>query len=345
MKLTEMLNALGRPVAYFPKLNHITGGVKETLFLCQLLYWEGKQRSKDGWIYKTVEEMTEETGLSRREQERARKVLREKGFIQEKLAQVPRRLHYKVMLDRINEAWDEYQKSLHQTDELESQNDSHTAPNRRSISTKQPLHTAPNSHTITENTQETTTENTLGVASPTPSTEDDKNSTEETVETVKPLVVFGGLDKPSKVVKTIGGDVEDIEDIEDIIKKTAANAVERRNAKKAKKKNVPRKPVQNVNTIIAHFRESFKEVFGGTPPLERAKDKALMKQMIDHYGYDMVVDMMDWMFRNYAKFVRDCNIKGVPTLGMFYGFRSYWQEQIMYKTDHQDSVEDNDSAW
>ena len=336
MKLTEMLMDIGRPVAYFPKLNHITGGVKETLFLCQLLYWEGKQRSKDGWICKTVEEMTEETGLSRREQERARKVLREKGFIEEKLAQVPRRLHYKVMFDCINEAWDEYQKSLHQTDELESQNDSHTAPNSPPIFTKQPLHIPPNSHTITENTQEITTENTLGVASPTPSTENDKSSTEETVE---PLVVFGGLDKPSKVVKAGGGDVEDI------IKKTAANAVERRNAKKAKKKNVPRKPVQNVNTIIAHFRESFKDVFNGTPPLERAKDKALMKQMIDHYGYDMVIDMMDWMFRNYAKFVRDCKIKGVPTLGMFYGFRSYWQEQIMYKEDHQDSVGDNDSDW
>jgi len=57
VRLSDFLVDVGRPVAYYPKLSHITGGVKETLFLCQLLYWDGKQNDSGGWIYKTQQEM------------------------------------------------------------------------------------------------------------------------------------------------------------------------------------------------------------------------------------------------------------------------------------------------
>lgn len=106
MKLTDFLQELGRPVAYYPRLSHITGGVKETLFLCQLLYWEGKQSDKEGWIYKTQEETFIETGLTRYEQQTARKNLKKKGFIEEKLKGIPAKLHYKINFKAINEAWE-----------------------------------------------------------------------------------------------------------------------------------------------------------------------------------------------------------------------------------------------
>ena len=104
MRLTDFLIDIGRPVAYYPRLSHITGGVKETLFLCQLLYWNGKQANKNSWIYKTQKEMLEETGLSRYEQETARRNLREKGFIKEARKGVPAKMHYKIDLDAINKA-------------------------------------------------------------------------------------------------------------------------------------------------------------------------------------------------------------------------------------------------
>jgi hypothetical protein len=48
VRLSDFLVDVGRPVAYYPQLSHITGGVKETLFLCQLLYWDGKQNDSVG---------------------------------------------------------------------------------------------------------------------------------------------------------------------------------------------------------------------------------------------------------------------------------------------------------
>ena len=111
MRLTDFLTELGSPVAYYPKLTKITGGVKETIFLCQLLYWQGKQGSKDGWIYKTQQEFTEETGLSRWEQETARKNLVRKGFLETKYSGIPRRLYFRLNIENINKAWAEFVSS------------------------------------------------------------------------------------------------------------------------------------------------------------------------------------------------------------------------------------------
>lgn len=106
MRLTDFLNDLDRPIAYYPALTEITGGVKETILLCQLIYWTGKQHDSEGWIYKTQKEILEETGLSRKEQETARRHLRDKGFVEEKFTGVPRKLYFRVNLDAINEAWE-----------------------------------------------------------------------------------------------------------------------------------------------------------------------------------------------------------------------------------------------
>lgn len=108
MNLTTFLIDLGHVVAYYPKLNNITGSVNATIFLCQFLYWEGKQKNKQGWIYKTQAEIQEETGLSRREQETARRNLKTRGFLTEKLMTNPATLHYKLNLEAINNSWDKF---------------------------------------------------------------------------------------------------------------------------------------------------------------------------------------------------------------------------------------------
>jgi len=110
MKLTEFLTELGPVVGYYPRLSRITGGVKETVFLCQLLYWQGKQSDPGGWIYKSRQEITEETGLSRYEQEKARQTLKAKGFIEEKLSGLPRKLYFRLNLKKINNTWEDRQK-------------------------------------------------------------------------------------------------------------------------------------------------------------------------------------------------------------------------------------------
>ena len=84
-----------RPVAYHPALGQAIG-VKEAVFVCQLLYWDGKGKTPGGWIYKTQTEWTEETGLSRYEQETVRKHLIKSGLLEEKRAGMPARLFYRL---------------------------------------------------------------------------------------------------------------------------------------------------------------------------------------------------------------------------------------------------------
>jgi hypothetical protein len=90
-----------RVVAYHPSFAAIAGGVTAGLFLAQLFYWHDKGSDPDGWIYKTQAEWEEETGLSRWEQETARRRLRERGLVEEKLAGLPARLHYRLDVERL----------------------------------------------------------------------------------------------------------------------------------------------------------------------------------------------------------------------------------------------------
>ena len=68
----------------------------------------GTQRDPDGWIYKTQEEIEVETGLSRREQETARKQLRAVTLLREERRGVPARLYYLIHVETLNAAWEEF---------------------------------------------------------------------------------------------------------------------------------------------------------------------------------------------------------------------------------------------
>lgn len=152
MKLTEFLEELDKPVVYYPKLAIFIGSVKATIFLSQLIYWKGKESDKDGWIYKTRKQITEETGLSRYEQEKARKDLISLGFLKEKYAGVPRRLYFLVDKDKLNEEWNRWVSQ-----QVENQPARRRKTNQQEggkTTNKQ----AKNQPTITENTQEITTE-------------------------------------------------------------------------------------------------------------------------------------------------------------------------------------------
>lgn len=106
MKLTEFLENIGRPIAYYPSLKCITGSTVATIFLCQFVYWTGKQKDGEGWIYKTQGDIEAETGLTRTEQETARKILTKKGFLEHKYSEIPRQLYYRLKIDAVNESWE-----------------------------------------------------------------------------------------------------------------------------------------------------------------------------------------------------------------------------------------------
>ena len=357
MKITDFLSDVGRPVAYFPKLRHITGSVNATLFLCQLIYWEGKQASKTGWIYKTHREMEEETGLSRREQETARRKLKDRGLIEERLAGVPQRLHYRLDKKKINDAWDAFVQSeneqpsksqdeecLHETNKQNIQNEESMHKNAHSNATNKDIQMRQKRTSNTENTTETTADkkivDSLRSSTPVEETDTKENTPVEETEIKEKdpaptRLESKALMKDSKYLRNENSGSS----LDSVVQLASQKSIERRSAKS----KVPRKVPQNANTIVAYFGEKFKETLGGIPPLELGKDRKLMKQMIEHYGYDTVKVYIDWMFRNWAKFRRDCKLNGVPTIGMLYGFRSYLQEQNMYTEETE--TEEGDSVW
>lgn len=99
--LHHSIRALGRPMTYYPSLVPLIGK-SETLFLSQLLYWSPRGKKADGWIYKPVDEVEDETGLTYREQHRARKELVKRGIIEERYDRKEHVMYYRVLPAGVN---------------------------------------------------------------------------------------------------------------------------------------------------------------------------------------------------------------------------------------------------
>jgi hypothetical protein len=105
MKLTDFLIGIGRPIAFYPGLKKVTKSTVATIFLCQLIYWIGKGELKDGGIYKTSEEIENETGLSYEEQKTARKKLVELHLLDEHYARLDHNIVFKVNMELLDTLW------------------------------------------------------------------------------------------------------------------------------------------------------------------------------------------------------------------------------------------------
>ncbi len=108
LPISQSLQAIGRLIGYYPDIAKAIGDVKTTVFLCQFLYWEGKQHDKQYGIYKTQEEIYNETGLGRREQERARKRLKSLGILTETKRSTPAKLYFKFHWNILDEIVSDY---------------------------------------------------------------------------------------------------------------------------------------------------------------------------------------------------------------------------------------------
>ena len=105
MKLSEALTELGRPVAFYPAIARCLGGVPEALLLCQLVYWHDRAQNRDGWVWKTAEEFSEETALSYKEQKRARHRLRALQVLQERPDRLRHRTFFRIDLEALDSLW------------------------------------------------------------------------------------------------------------------------------------------------------------------------------------------------------------------------------------------------
>lgn len=91
--MTALMQLLDRPIAYQPSFIVLGAGVTGAVLLSQLVYWHNRM---DGWFYKTQAEITAETGLTRYEQEGARKKLIAAGVLEEERRGVPAKLFFRI---------------------------------------------------------------------------------------------------------------------------------------------------------------------------------------------------------------------------------------------------------
>lgn len=102
--MSSLIKLLDRPVAYQPafaqlRAGKVKSGPSAAVLLSQFVYWHNRMGGE--WMYKTREDIKKETGLSRDEQETARKRLVALGILQEELRGVPATVHYKINTERL----------------------------------------------------------------------------------------------------------------------------------------------------------------------------------------------------------------------------------------------------
>lgn len=87
----------GGVVAYQKGLAHAVGDVCAGLLISQFWYWTARlPEDRDGWFFKTQDELLEETALTRWEQETARKRLKSLGLLEEVKKGVPAKLWFRI---------------------------------------------------------------------------------------------------------------------------------------------------------------------------------------------------------------------------------------------------------
>jgi len=138
----DLSDLLDRPIAFHRAFVEPAGSVAAALMLSQAVYWSKRTTDKTGWFYKTQEEWQEETGLSRSEQEIARKHLRASGFWNEQRRSVPAKLFYRIDFRGLQSS---LQKSAYKNARICSQD-------------REILQSFTSSETTTETTSQTTEE-------------------------------------------------------------------------------------------------------------------------------------------------------------------------------------------
>jgi hypothetical protein len=98
-RVKEMLP--NRVVGYSPDLARMVGGATTGLFLSQLLFLSDKGSNPEGWVYKSEAEMGRETGLSKREQQTARRKLLALGVITIIRGGFRNTYHFKVLWEKL----------------------------------------------------------------------------------------------------------------------------------------------------------------------------------------------------------------------------------------------------
>ena len=87
---------LDRPIDFQREFVDLGAGVAGAVFLSQAVYWSKRAENTGRWFCKTQAELQEETGLTRYEQEVARRKLKALGVLIEEKRGIPCRLWFRI---------------------------------------------------------------------------------------------------------------------------------------------------------------------------------------------------------------------------------------------------------
>ena len=125
-----------RTVGYSPDLARAVGGATIGLFLSQLLFLSDKGADPNGWVYKSEQEMGRETGLTKREQQTARRKLLALGVIAIERRGFKFTYHFKIIWERLYQVIEQFQRTqTAATEEIEPVQNVPTEP-EQNVSTE-----------------------------------------------------------------------------------------------------------------------------------------------------------------------------------------------------------------
>lgn len=99
--MSQFLQLVDRPIAFQRSFVRLGAGITGALLLSQIVYWQNRMDGQ--WFYKTQADLEEETGLTRYEQEGARKKLVSCGVLEEAKRGIPAKLYFRVNQLRLEE--------------------------------------------------------------------------------------------------------------------------------------------------------------------------------------------------------------------------------------------------
>jgi hypothetical protein len=139
-RIKDMLPS--RKVGYSPDMARAVGGATIGLFLSQLLFLSDKGADSNGWVYKSEAEMKQESGLTKREQQTARRKLLALGVIQVERRGWKNTYHFRIAWERLERVIEQFLRGQTVATEPEEQEQTVSTEPIQNVPTQPPQNVA-----------------------------------------------------------------------------------------------------------------------------------------------------------------------------------------------------------
>jgi hypothetical protein len=191
-----------RVVGYSPDLARIVGGATTGLFLSQLLFLSDKGNNPEGWVYKSEAEMGKETGLTKREQQTARRKLLSLGVIAIMRGGWKNTYHFKVIWEKLYQVIAGSQPVQNVSTEKPKPPQNVTAQSEHNVSTEPPQcqQNVPKEHWQNVATPDTHRENNREIKETEKTSRENQTIWDRVLEQVKTDLAIGAI--PARLAGT-----------------------------------------------------------------------------------------------------------------------------------------------